>query len=634
MRYSALTLFLAVVGSSSTTSNAFVHPLTSSPKISSTELYIIGPFIRKMREENAQKKMPMASETEREGEAPGLRVGDNAWKWPPVWPYDGDAFTPKQDIKKPAAQASPLGSMLGQAPVVEEVDEEEEEETKFDVMKYWQEEKSDVTTEIDEGASKSIAEHYAFYLKDGMKVLELGAAENSYLPENIKLAQHVGVGANQGLMDKNSALTDSFVVNLNDVTEEQGVNSEDLANLGAESFDAIIMANTVDFLTSPREVFRSAWYLLKPGGIMMVPFVNKDAYKSKFERAQTKWWKDFNDDQHMWVTGSLFQFSAGDGWEGLKGFDISPEGAKKEDGVAGLVNINGGMCAYVVQAKKAEQDEAINPLDPEKSFRSKMWLMPTLEDRDKKLLAPRLSRTYQFLKSEDDVNALAKNVEALPKVYESLIKMDQFAFTFNMQSQLAADLVSDPSFSGNDDQIKALKMGLGLRTPSKEFWELVGQRTASMVPEDKINLLAHIVPRFGSNDPAQEKALEDFVSGLEPTFDTIRTKCSALSEADVQLVGTELLAAEILKPGRSTKKEFASWVAALSEDEISELLEKRKSFKKVATDALEEMRTERQAEIDKQEAEKQKFKDQLEKAREERTIALNYKTGKMELVED
>jgi hypothetical protein len=158
MRYSALTLFLAVVGSSSTTSNAFVHPLTSSPKISSTELYIIGPFIRKMREENAQKKMPMASETEREGEAPGLRVGDNAWKWPPVWPYDGDAFTPKQDIKKPAAQASPLSSMLGQAPVVEEVDEEEEEETKFDVMKYWQEEKSDVTTEIDEGASKSIAE--------------------------------------------------------------------------------------------------------------------------------------------------------------------------------------------------------------------------------------------------------------------------------------------------------------------------------------------------------------------------------------------------------------------------------------------------------------------------------------------
>lgn len=292
-----------------------------------------------------------------------------------------------------------------------------------------------------------------------MNVLEFGAAENSYMPENLKLARHVGVGANQALMDQNKALTESFVVNLNDVVEEEGVNSEELAKLGAESFDAVVMTNTIDFLTNPREVFRSAWYLLKPGGIMMVPFVNKDAYISKFERAQTKMWRDFNDDQHMWVCGSMFQFSAGDGWEGLKGFDISPTSAKKAEGVAGLINQGSGMNVFVVQATKAVQDEAINPLDPERSFRSKMWLMPTLEDRDKKLLAPRLTRTYEFLKSQDDINALAKNVETLPKVYESLVKMDQFAFTFSMQAQLAADIVSDAGFNGNDEQIKALKMG-------------------------------------------------------------------------------------------------------------------------------------------------------------------------------
>ena len=279
------------------------------------------------------------------------------------------------------------------------------------------------------------------------------------MPENLKLARHVGVGANQALMNQNKALTESLVVNLNDVVEEQGVNSEELSKLGAESFDAVVMTNTIDFLTNPREVFRSAWYLLKPGGIMMVPFVNKDAYISKFERAQTKMWRDFNDDQHMWVCGSLFQFSAGDGWEGLKGFDISPMSAKKAEGVAGLINQGSGMNVFVVQATKAVQDEAINPLDPERSFRSKMWLMPTLEDRDKKLLAPRLTRTYEFLKSQDNINALARNVETLPKVYESLVKMDQFAFTFGMQAQLAADIVSDAGFNGNDEQIKALKMG-------------------------------------------------------------------------------------------------------------------------------------------------------------------------------
>ena len=87
-----------------------------------------------------------------------------------------------------------------------------------------------------------------------MDVLELGAAEESYLPDNLKLSRHVGVGACKSLMEQNSALSESLVVDLNDATEDMGVNSEKLTMLG--SFDAILMANTIDFLTAPREVFR------------------------------------------------------------------------------------------------------------------------------------------------------------------------------------------------------------------------------------------------------------------------------------------------------------------------------------------------------------------------------------------
>ncbi len=145
--------------SSITTSSAFTpnHIIANTnydaaKKVSSTELYIIGPMIRKMREENAQKKMPMASAEEKVGEAPGLRVGADAWKWPPVWPYDGDAFTPKKDIKA-APQASPMSAMLGQMPVVPDV---EDEKDKFDVMKYWQEEKATVTTDVDAAAVEAL----------------------------------------------------------------------------------------------------------------------------------------------------------------------------------------------------------------------------------------------------------------------------------------------------------------------------------------------------------------------------------------------------------------------------------------------------------------------------------------------
>jgi hypothetical protein len=89
-----------------------------------------------------------------------------------------------------------------------------------------------------------------------MSVLELGAAENSYLPEGLKLSRHVGVGANKKLMDQNSALTERLIVDLNDVIKERDVNSDDLRRLASDPFDAIIMANTVDYLTNPREVYR------------------------------------------------------------------------------------------------------------------------------------------------------------------------------------------------------------------------------------------------------------------------------------------------------------------------------------------------------------------------------------------
>ena len=98
-------------------------------------------------------------------------------------------------------------------------------------------------------------------------------------------------------------------------------------------------------------------------------------------------------------------------------------------------------------------------------------------------------------------------------------------------------------------------LGLGLRTPSKEFWQPIGEKTAAMDPEDKVNLLAYLVPRFGSGNPEQDVALGSFVSGLVPTFEVIRAKVPDLSEGDVQLVSTELLAAEIAKPGRSSKAE-------------------------------------------------------------------------------
>jgi hypothetical protein len=296
-----------------------------------------------------------------------------------------------------------------------------------------------------------------------MSILELGAAEESYLPDGMVFTRVVGVGANLKAMKQNKALTQTLVVDLNRVVPERDVDSEELRQLSTEPYDAIIMANTIDFLTNPREVYRSAWYLLKPGGIMIVPFASsKVDYAKQFAKAQVKMWKTFNDDQHMWIAGSFFHFSAGDGWENLLGFNASPESAKKaleSNGPLDMFKQGKNNNVYIVQASKGIQAEKIDDDKVEESISSKMWMLPTMEDRDKALVAPRLARLYQKSTREEQKNAISENVATLPVVYESLIKMDQFAFTFSMQAQLAADLVADNSFTGSEEQVQALKEG-------------------------------------------------------------------------------------------------------------------------------------------------------------------------------
>jgi SAM-dependent methyltransferase len=622
-------------------SEAFVAPRTarqpsvSAPALDAVPPMIIGPMIKKMREEKAKKNMPMADAEETAKEAPGLKVGKEVWKWPPIWPYDESFFKPAAATASLASQES-LSNMASMISGVAQVPAVDEEASKFDPLKYWGEDQAITPTNLDPEAIEKLRAHYSFYLKDGISILEFGAAEDSYLPGDFAPSRHVGVGASEKLMESNPSLTERLVVDLNKVVKDRDVDNDDLRRLAQEPFDAIIMANTVDYLAYPREVFRSAWYLLKPGGIMIVAFSGKDATKEKFADAQTKMWRDYNDDQHLWITGSFFQFSAGDGWESLLGFDISPESAKKANNnlVESLLDRGKANNMYVVQAKKGYQDEGIDPENIERSIGSLCWMLPVLEERDKSLLLPRLARAYETTVDERVHQAIERNIPVLPIIYEALIKMDTFAFTFSMQAQLATDLISDPDFKASDEQILALKQGLGLRTPSKEFWVPIGQNTANMDIEERISLLGYIVPRFGSGDAAQEEALQAFVTGLQPTYAVIKSKCPELAAADVELLGTDLLAAEVLTVGRSTREEFASWLAALDGDELREIVSNRKSIRVTAKQELAEFKQQKAEEKARIEEYRRTYDEQIQTARTERSLVFNPKTKKMQLLDN
>ena len=154
-----------------------------------------------------------------------------------------------------------------------------------------------------------------------------------------------------------------------------------------------------------------------------------------------------------------------------------------------------------------------------------------------------------------------------------------------------------------------------------------------MVIEDKINLLAHLVPRFGSGNPEQEQALLAFATGLVPTFSLIRSKCPGMPESDVQLLGTELLCSEILIPGRSTKQEFASWLGSMTEGELKDILALRREPNQASANELQEYREAREQEEREREELRRKYEEQVRKAREERSMAFNPKTGKFEEIQ-
>ena len=133
-----------------------------------------------MRGDEQAKNMPMSSLDEARLEAPGLRVGKDAWKWPPVWPYDSNFFKRDSELaaeKEKNKDMNPMNALMGggaaealkgmgdgdgaEANGISSSSKSVEKESgdgdgvTFDSLKYWNDNEN-VKTELDERVVEKI----------------------------------------------------------------------------------------------------------------------------------------------------------------------------------------------------------------------------------------------------------------------------------------------------------------------------------------------------------------------------------------------------------------------------------------------------------------------------------------------
>ena len=158
---------------------------------------------------------------------------------------------------------------------------------------------------IDEGAREALTKHYSEVLLPGARVLDLASSWVSHLPteETVALDSVVGLGMNEAELKENNRLS-KYVV--------QDLNKNPKLPFEKASFDAVICAVSIDYMTRPREVLAEVGRVLAPGGLVVLSFSNR-CFPSKV----ISMWLETDDSQHIQMVGMFLHFASEDEAERL-----------------------------------------------------------------------------------------------------------------------------------------------------------------------------------------------------------------------------------------------------------------------------------------------------------------------------
>ncbi|MFT5486747.1 MAG: SAM-dependent methyltransferase [Paracoccaceae bacterium] len=165
-----------------------------------------------------------------------------------------------------------------------------------------------LVTHIDDAACAALSAYYAETLRDGDRILDLMSSCVSHLPVALVPGRVVGHGMNETELEANPQLDEFFLQNLN---KTQVLPLEDA------SFDACLIAVSVQYLVSPVTVFAEIGRILRPGGRVAVSFSNR-----MFPTKAVAIWRTAGDAAHRRLVAEYLH--AAQQFDGVEVADISP----------------------------------------------------------------------------------------------------------------------------------------------------------------------------------------------------------------------------------------------------------------------------------------------------------------------
>jgi SAM-dependent methyltransferase len=168
-----------------------------------------------------------------------------------------------------------------------------------------------LVTHIDDATIAALTQVYRELLPAGADVLDLMSSWVSHLPPEVDYGRVVGLGMNRVELAENPRLTTFLVHDLNRCPE---------LPFGGATFDAVLNAVSIQYLTSPIEVFASVGRVLRAGGIHLVATSHR-----MFPTKAVAAWHSLAPGDRLRLIGTYFELAGG--FEPPRLLDRSPRGA-------------------------------------------------------------------------------------------------------------------------------------------------------------------------------------------------------------------------------------------------------------------------------------------------------------------